>query len=202
LRPILLSALLLLLPAPTFADTVYTYTGNTFTTFLAEPGAPSNAYNTLNSVSGSFTVSSPLAANLSSYEFTPTAYSFTDGVNTFDTAPESVVNSFFEVWTDSSGDITAWVINMGNELYGGTGEIATYGEYVTGPGVSLEDFGSHWSTPNDVDTESVGFSLNNPGVWTSNAPPLSSAVPEPASLTLIATGVFGMASLIRRRFQA
>lgn len=60
------------------ADTTYTYTGNPFTAFFAldttAPACPPTCM-----ITGSFTVAQPLAANLSSYSFTPEAFSFTDG---------------------------------------------------------------------------------------------------------------------------
>ena len=58
------------------ADTTYTYAGNTFNQFGGGSSCPSRC-----SISGSFTVGSPLAPNFSGF-FVPTAFSFTDGAVT------------------------------------------------------------------------------------------------------------------------
>jgi hypothetical protein len=67
------------------ADTTYTYTGNTFNQFGGGASCRSQC-----SISGSFTVGSPLAPNFNAY-FTPTAFSFTDDNVTI--TPANTTNS-------------------------------------------------------------------------------------------------------------
>jgi hypothetical protein len=65
---------LCLFAASARADTIYTYTGNPFTVFSGLDACPPVC-----NISGSFTLASPLAANLPFEAITPTAFSFTDG---------------------------------------------------------------------------------------------------------------------------
>lgn len=98
------------------ADTTYTYTGNTFNQFGGGASCPSQC-----SISGSFTVASPLAPNFSGF-FVPTAFSFTDGTVTMTQA--NTTTSAFGVTTNSQGRITVWnleFINAGTSMYTGTG---------------------------------------------------------------------------------
>src|SRR5215469_6070319 len=61
------------LAGPASADTTYTYQGNPFTFFLNATCPPQC------SLSGSFTLATPLADNLVSGSFIPESFSFTDG---------------------------------------------------------------------------------------------------------------------------
>jgi hypothetical protein len=87
------------------ADTIYTYTGNQF-------ASATNPYTTAMSVSGSFTLSSPLATNLSNDVITPTSFSFFDGVQTLTEANQNYTFEFFDVDTDAFGNITKWTVNL------------------------------------------------------------------------------------------
>ena len=89
-----LSILVLLMPAR--ADTVYIYTGNPFTTGATQNGPtslPVGPFTVNDSVSGSFTVATPLGPLLHLVMFTPTSFSFTDGVDTL-TNQNSTLSSF------------------------------------------------------------------------------------------------------------
>ena len=87
------------------ADTIYTYTGNQF-------ASATNPYTTAMSVSGSFTLPSPLGTNLSNDVITPTSFSFFDGVQTLTEANPNYTFEFFDIDTDAFGNITKWTVNL------------------------------------------------------------------------------------------
>jgi hypothetical protein len=89
------------------ADVMYTYTGNDFNTFSGSP----NPYTSNDKVTAALTFASPLPANLSEQNETPSMFTLKDGVNTITAATES--SSISPDWiftTDSNGDITQWAI--------------------------------------------------------------------------------------------
>src|SRR5215469_3907801 len=106
MRILVIGLPLLLWVAPSSATVTYEYQGNPFTTTSAPPGF-SNPWTTSNFISGFFTVANALPANLPATSVTTTAFSFTDGVNTYDTSnfPASFSAT---VATDASGAITSW----------------------------------------------------------------------------------------------
>jgi hypothetical protein len=69
---------------------------------------PCTNYTTSESISGSFDVPTALAPNLSNADIhaAVTAYSFTDGINTYASTDPSVRTSVFRLSTDGSGNIT------------------------------------------------------------------------------------------------
>ncbi len=91
------------------ADVVYDYTGYDFTS-AASP------YTTSDFISGNFHLSSALADNLPYTAITPTAYSFSDGVQTLNNT-NATFNVYFDVSTDSVGDITEWFIQIATGPY-------------------------------------------------------------------------------------
>lgn len=91
--------------------TTYYYTGQVFIQKIDHTtctiGTCADYNTTTNKVTGSFTVSAPLAANLpySDISAAVTSYSFNDGINTFtSTDPKARIYSFF-LNTDGSGQI-------------------------------------------------------------------------------------------------
>src|ERR1700679_2629755 len=87
------------------AQVTYDYSGSNFTSVKG-------LYATTDSVQGSLTLSSALAANLSGATIAPSAFSFSDGVGTITNSSVGIFNNYFIVSTNSTGQITAWHINL------------------------------------------------------------------------------------------
>jgi hypothetical protein len=97
-------------------------------------------YTTSMTQTGSFTLSSPVGANLVNATITPTAYSFSDGINTYSNTDAGSRINHFKLTTNGSGNITSTDIVLSKWLS------------VTNGGVNdrVSYFGS-----------STGFSSNN-----------------------------------------
>jgi hypothetical protein len=100
----------------TKADTIYTYTGNNYTT-IEDPTLPAGSYTTSMRLTGSFTLANSLPGGLTNETIKNGLtgivldYSFTDGRNTF-TAANSGAGASFLVSTDATGAITDWTIQV------------------------------------------------------------------------------------------
>jgi PEP-CTERM motif len=170
------------------ADTMYTYTGNPFTS--GSSGPPDAPFTTSDSVSGWFTIAAPLAANLAIGSITPTAYSFSNGVETF-TNGEPFSLFTFVVGTDATGAINEWGIEVNG--------IEAQHEFLTiSSPMQTTDLGT-LPPPNDVSNELIGQNFNDPGTWVSDAPPPSTVTPEPSSLILLGSGALGLVGIMRQR---
>jgi hypothetical protein len=170
-------AALLVVASPAAADTEYTYTGNQFT-FLLGTTCPPEC-----SVSGFFTLPSPIGDNVTGAFVTPTTFSFTDGLMTI-TQANATGFSFDHISTNSSGVIVGWNMEWTTasyKMFSGTNPPGC-------TGCSVIDV----TFNNAITIE--GAVPNNPGSWTTTT---TSVVPEPSSLALLATGLAGV--MTRRR---
>lgn len=174
-------------PGAARADQTYTYSGNPFTTDSGTDTCPPEC-----SLSGSFTISSPLGTGLSYVELGPTGYSFTDG-NTVWNQSDSTIDAFL-MSTNGAGQITNWeitlVLNSGVEPWMITANngpnINCVGCYATVDQTESADVGS---------PTGIAYNGNDEGTWTVGA---VGKVPEPSSILMLGAGLFGMLSARRR----
>lgn len=155
------------------ADVILTYTGKDFTSV-------SGGYTTNDKVTVNITLKNPLGDDQNDQFITPETFSISDGMQTF-TNMTSGISDLFEFSTDSTGQITAWLVNAGPE-----------------PGTFIETQNLSGETPLD-ETVIGAFQLgvsNSPGTWTSAV-----TVPGPPPSNLAAVGVLGLAFFWRRRRQ-
>ena len=104
---IVLLALFLCVPSA-FAQSprTYTYVGNPFVYFSGDSCPPEC------SISGSFTVSQPLADNLAwETQITPVSWSFTDGNSVL---TQSNSSAYIYVSTDAAGNLVNWLVEVYN----------------------------------------------------------------------------------------
>ena len=188
-----------------FADaaTVYTYTGSDFTSFF--PTAQ-GVFTSSDSITGSVTVATPLADNLSFSEVSFTSYSFSDGVDTLtnlNSAPMSDAPApfAFAVSTDASGNIIAWSIDIQGTP--GTSvendNISTFNNAPNGLPPTA-DSGSNCPIscnfgPSGVINGSLASNSGTPGTFA------VSAVPEPSTWAMMILGFCGVGFMAYRRKQ-
>lgn len=165
-----------LLASPSKADSVYTYTGNTFTAVFGTLSCPPGC-----AITGSFTVAAPLSPD-SSYYFTPESFGFTAMGVTF--TQGTVSKADFGVITNSFSQIIGWNMDWfqgSYEMFSSTGP-----SVICPSGCSQIDVIAQLSGSTDVGGGNV---LNDPGTWS------MSAVPEPSSLLLLSMGMLVVVGL-------
>lgn len=163
------------------AIATYSYTGNNFTT-INDSGLSPGSYDTGMSVSGTITLTAPLASNLANADISASviSFSFTDGRQTFTEADSLASANFWSFSTDGTGAITAWLIDL-KDVLSPPRRILTQNRII-GEIVAIEDSGFL-----DFD---LGQILDNPGTWTAT-------IPEASTSLLLGMGLLGIA--IRRR---
>lgn len=172
-----LAGLFMVVASSAMADTQYTYTGNQFN-FLLGTACPPEC-----SLSGYFTLPSPIGDNVTGAFVTPTTFSFTDGLMTI-TQANATGFSFDHISTNSTGEIVGWNMEWttaGYKMFSGTNPPGC-------TGCSVIDV-----TFNNAITIEAAIP-NDPGRWTATT---TGVVPEPSTLALFATGLVGV--LTRRK---
>ena len=159
------------------AQVTYDYSGSNF-------DVVSGLYTTSDSVQGSFTVSSALAANLVQAEIIPSTFSFSDGVQAIMGA-----GCCFSISTNASGRIDAWNISI---FFPSNGVIG-----VNSPNIDLGVPGQ----PAIYDLVHTGdeasqASSDRAGVWTSH---LAAPEIDPASAASGLTLLLGSLLVLRGR---
>jgi hypothetical protein len=157
----------------TKAGVIYTYTGNDFTTAAAP-------FTTDDSITGSFTVLAAFGDDLSLTFFTPTSFTFSDGVDTVTNV--TAISSYFGVATNSLGQISDWVVGI-NEVTGPL--IQTFGP------TSGLPYGYADEAANASHTIYAGTLPGDNGSWTES--------PEPSPFVLTATALLALAFVARKR---
>ena len=166
------AALSLAYPASVQAvPTTYQYTGNPFTSVFGTP------YTTSDFVSGMLTLAGPLASNFNG-TVTPTAFTFSDGVQTFTNLNAVFFSSFLFV-TGPTGQITGWDITVGSELHSFISTTNIEGFSTIDIGIEVNSQGG-----------SFAFNQDQPGGWENRtAAADSGSTLSMLTLTLMALGV-------------
>jgi hypothetical protein len=184
------------------ANTVYSYTGNDYTV-TSDGTPPSGAYDTTMSISGSFTLASPLSANLPVTDLTPNvlSFSFFDGRNTITNLNQDPSLTSFTVTTDATGRIDQWLLELNTPQPAIDGAISytMNSEYFSG---SAQDavFTAQCVTsisPSCAERLSDFAEVLTRGNWIATTVP--SATPLPGALPLFATGLGALGLLGWRR---
>jgi hypothetical protein len=181
------------------ASTIYTYTGNNFTTATAP-------YTTSMNVTLWFETASPLSGTGSMVNVSSEILSYTisDGINTL-TETDSTIDLLINIDT-ITGQPAEWAIHVTNEFGKSVGDMVNrmrtiYYDFSGGPDGALEAecvfmpieggecMGLIGGASADV-FHSPGLS----GTW--------SVVPTPAAVWLFGSGLFGLIGLARRKINA
>ncbi|MGN6592345.1 MAG: hypothetical protein ACTHJX_05530 [Terriglobales bacterium] len=199
---ILALAMAALAPLAQASPITYYYTGTPYNLYSNYPPTANAPYSCVAGqpcyLDVTMTLSSPLAANLSYANVTPTSFQFTDG-DPSDTVTNATanLNTGFIFSTDAGGNITQWEVFIQTN-YGAspTMQLLT----LNFPGDQLDDT----SFSPCQGCNSVQYYAYANGSW-STTPPVTT--PEPATWLLSSTGALALLGLAlvsdrRRRAQA
>jgi hypothetical protein len=177
--------LLALAAVPAFADTTYTYTGQDYAFVNGTPGELGPGKH----VSGSFTFSSALPANMTTSDVLSNpllvSWSFSDGGDTYSNTNFDPIFSSLLLGT-SSGIINQWSLDIING--------ADTANFTSSSSQGDTAFGCAFSPP--ICTEEAN-THNLVGTW--GPPTVTTPAPEPSSLILLAIGLLGLVSTGSRR---
>lgn len=178
-------------PLSALADTTYSYTGQPFTDV-------SGAYTTSNAITGQFTLAAPLAPSIATdTAITPLTFSFTDGLQTVTNTSTLTPDTFFTIQTNATGNISLWDIYITFTTPDGEAHLETLDD-VIGPFLAVADEATHDHSSESSLIIDAGTNTGLPGTWTKATTP-TAATPEPASLTLLATGLAATGTMLTRR---
>jgi hypothetical protein len=203
----LVLSVLISLSAPASAAVVYTYTGNNFDSLNnIKSSITGVTYAATDHISGSLTLASALAPNLSFATVVALDFSFTDGHHTFTPANTDFAapySSAFSFGTNAAGAISRWDIRLVDPNVSASNPNLSGLNSYNNPAFSttLEQAyqtrcsGDPCSSANLLGSTS-GSTANNPGTWTVET---VSAVPEPQEWALLLAGLGMVCAMARRR---
>ena len=170
-------------PVVLHANTIYTYTGNPFTTII-DNASTSGTYTTSMNVSVALEFTAPLVANQPLGPVTPVHWSFSDGRRVLNDV-NSNISSHNAVQTDGSGKIQTWDLQA---ILAGTDDFIETSN-IPFPPVGIGDSATLGCLICGTADEA---SSTAPGSW-------AITTPEPNSLILTLLGLAGLAAQKRRR---
>lgn len=196
--------------SPARADTVYTYTGTSYSICFGAYTTNCATY----SLTGTFDTTLSVAALESQTDYViPSAdiesFSFTDGFEA-SLNQSTAQGALFEITTDASGDITGWEVLLSALPFPAPGsstgpETAILSENsaastadASGAGVNI-DCTTSLTSPHGCALDfpgDAGLEVNGMGSW---SPPATTTTPEPSTLPVLGVGLLGLAVIAFRR---
>ena len=174
---IAVAALSVVYPASVQAvPATYKYTGNPFTNV-------EGVYTTSDFVSGMVTLAGPLAPNIPLTSVSPTAFTFSDGVQTFTNLTPSVDFSFAFA-TGPTGAITLWNVAV---------ETSAQSNLLT-----IRDGFEEPTDSGQISFNDRGWNISAPGQWTTL--PAGTVADAGSTLSLMTLTLMAL-GLVARRFQ-
>lgn len=179
------------------AATRYSYVGNPFTTISDKSSVP-GGYDTSDFVFGWFDVASPLLPqSLTDISLLVLDFEFSDGNNTITMADADTFQ--FQVSVTATGEFDQWLAGVSRGVAPISSGVAGDDRalVVTTSAFDRGEYSVCFLDPCSTYLNSLGDIASNrdrAGSWTVSEVP---SIPLPASLTLIASGMLGMAGLKR-----
>jgi hypothetical protein len=179
---------------------VYTYDGRPFSSVVDGPNI-GGSYTTSLEVDGSFSVNGSLQANLNNQDITGLVqtFSFSDGRGFITDANNDDANTHFNVWTDGSGNITGWKINLSTPAP----PAGQQWHRIIASNTVLGDMGQITQCNDDGCASSYNESAyvrGQYGTWTTDtSADISPAVPEASTWAMMILGFAGVGFMAYRR---
>jgi hypothetical protein len=201
-----------ILAAPAYAVTIYTYTGNPIPgSIIVEREVIPGAFVAGGAVTGWFTVDSPLPTSMVNFAFTPTDFSFSDTKFTY-TPENTLFQREFRASTNASGGLNAWFVELQdiNPLSTSLDPLVVYHFLLFQTLVNVRENARHAvCVPADVTVASCGVNFDDRftndsffregtpsrGTWTM----ATVSAPEPSMLPLLLMSLAGVGILRFRK---